>query len=163
MSFDLLGTGGSIVVVALIVGLSGFAGPVLVQRMANKQRQRERFEDKADRDAVAKKAETAANKLVASNEEVRVAAKEIGDAAKEVGEKTMGTLHEIKQTGEHTLTIVNSEKSKMVVRLAKQARLIARLMPDDTEAQLIANEAEKEEASLSKLAKELPGGGQVTE
>lgn len=159
MGIDLTGTNAnavSLVLVALIVGVFGFAGPIIVQRSANKQREKERREDKADRAALIESTNKAATTLVESNKKVAAAAIEAGD-------RTLGTLQEIKLTGEATHTIVNSEKSKMVVRLAKQARLIARLMPDDAEAQTIASEAEKEEAALSKQARELPGGGTVAE
>jgi hypothetical protein len=165
---DIAQYGWALVAVAFITGIFGFGGPWWLQRGATAQRNRERAEDKADREAVAARAQEVALQAVEAAKRVSDTAdllvesnNKVAQAAIEANDHTQGTLKEIKTTGEHTLTIVNSEKSRMVVRLAKQARLIARLMPDDNEAQLIAAEAEKEEASLSQLARQLPGGGEV--
>lgn len=83
---DVLGSANSeliyaaaLVLVALIAGGFGFAGPLLIQRGQSELRTKERAEDKAERDAVALEARAAAAKLVASNEEVATQARDAAD------------------------------------------------------------------------------------
>lgn len=74
-----------------------------------------------------------------------------------------GMLGDIQKDGKHTLTIVNSEKSGMVGRIAVLTKLVAKLLPNDTEAQKEAVEAQSDFDKLSEIAKKLPDGGEVHE
>jgi len=144
----------SLVLVALIVGIFGFAGPIIVQRIQNSQRQKERREDKADRDAVAQQAQVAADKLVTSQTETadKLVKSNADVAAKlvENADATTPLLQEISKTGLATHQLVNNDRSIDKTYIAKLTLIIARLLPDDGDAQAAALEAKNDASRLPK-------------
>jgi hypothetical protein len=122
----------SVVQVALVVGFFGFIGPLTIAWYTARQRRRERKEDKADREAVSRQAENVAV-LLAENTKT-----------------TTPLLQEISDTGKATHQLVNNDRSIDKTYIAKLTKIVARLLPDDPDAQAAAHEAQADADRLPK-------------
>jgi len=126
---EVLTYGAYLVAVAII---SGFVGPFLLAMYAARQRRRERLEDQADRLAVRTAAEGVATQLV------------------ETAAATAPLLQEISDTGKATHQLVNNDRSIDKTYIAKLTKVIAKLLPDDADAQAAAHEAQADADRLPK-------------
>jgi hypothetical protein len=75
------------------------------------------------------------------------------DAAKqlvEVAKTTAPLLEEISKTGKATHVLVNNDRSVALTRIAALTKLVARLLPNDTDAQTEAKAAQEEADRLPK-------------
>src|ERR1700730_558883 len=133
---DILTYGIYLVAVAVI---SGLIGPLALAWYTARERRRERQEDKDDRALVAAAAEKAAKNA-------EMAAQKLTETA----EATTDTLAEISTTGKATHNLVNNDRSIDKTYIAKLTRLVAKLLPDDIDAQSAAVEAQKEADRLPK-------------
>lgn len=125
-----------VIAVALIIGV---LGPFSIAWYTNRQRQQERAEDKRDREQVATRAEVAATKV-----------SQVATALSESNTTTTDRLKEISDTGKATHQLVNNDRSIDKTYIAKLTKVIARLLPDDADAQAAAEEAQADADRLPK-------------
>ena len=107
-----------------------------------------RFGKRAAADATEAQVATAQAQTDAAN--AQHAAIEAAKQLVEVAKTTTPLLQEISTTGKATHTLVNNDRSVALTRIAALTKLVARLLPNDAEAQNEAKAAQEEADRLPK-------------
>jgi hypothetical protein len=106
------------------------------------------FGRRATRDAAQAQIATAQAQTDAAT--AQKAALEAAKQLVEVAKTTTPLLEEISKTGKATHTLVNNDRSVALSRIAALTKLVARLLPNDKEAQAEAVAAQEEADRLPK-------------